>query len=75
MAYNVSFTSPNNKLNVKSFFLDCICHYYSDILLALSGMILIMVLVHVCVGRLTRRNEKTYDLKYILSLLSSQVCR
>ena len=78
MTYDVSFTTPNNMLDVKSL-LDLIFYHQSNMSVVISGMILIKILdrVWVCVwgGGTSRRNEKIYALKHMLSLLSRQVCR
>ena len=57
-AYDVNFNTPNNKLNAKKL-LDYIWCHYSGMSVALSGMILVMLVVRVCVGKtgLTKRKD------------------
>ena len=76
MAHAVNFTTPNNKINIKSV-LDYTWYLLITIqmyLLALPCMILTTIL-SLCVGRLMRRNEEISCLKYMRCLLSSNVCQ
>ena len=56
MNHDVHFTTLNNDLNVRSL-LDYVWYHYQICQLALPGMIFLMFLVHVYVGRLFQRNE------------------
>ena len=48
MAYDISFTAPNNQLNLKSL-LASVWHLYSVMSIGLVGYDLIMILAHTCV--------------------------
>ena len=66
MAYDVNFTAPKNKLNVKSL-PDYIWYHYSSMSVSVvSGLMLIMILACVAWGRLIQQNEEICGLKCML---------
>ena len=67
IVYDAGFNAPNNKLNIKGL-LDHIWYCYSKSPLVSSGMILTVILTHVCVGEIdSTKWTKICGLKYTLT--------